>query len=68
MRFRPLLKWILDIATLLMEAVPGVAAGKVIGPGSHLTPEPWSPVWGRWQLVTREGRGRLFQVFRLLPD
>lgn len=42
MRFRPLLKWILDLAALLMEAVPGVEAGRVVGSGSHSTPEPWS--------------------------
>ena len=42
MRFRLLLKWILDLAALLMEAVLGVEAGRVVGSGSHSTPEPWS--------------------------
>lgn len=55
-------------AALLMEAVPGVAAGRVAGSGSHLTPEPWSVVWGRRQLVTREGRGSSFRCFVCLID
>ena len=42
MRFRSLLKWILDLAALLMEAVPGVEARRVVGSRSPSTPEPWS--------------------------